>query len=117
MTEKLLPCPFCGVEARIMLEEEDRPDDSFHNVYCTVCGAQFWVKSKTEAIAAWNRRADVAPVVRGEWGQCSAFDEDENVYTCSVCGEPWTLFDGTPQENNMHYCPNCGAKMESEGGT
>ena len=55
---ELKPCPFCGGEARIMLEEEDRPDDSFHNVYCTICGAQFWVKSKTEAVAKWNRRAD-----------------------------------------------------------
>ena len=53
---ELKPCPFCGGKARIMLEEEDLPDTSFHNVYCTVCGAQFWVKSKSEAIEAWNRR-------------------------------------------------------------
>ena len=58
MTEKITALPVLRGEARIMFEEEDRPDDSFHNVYCTVCGAQFWVKSKTEAIAAWNRRAD-----------------------------------------------------------
>lgn len=63
--DKLLACPFCGGEARIMLEEEDRPDDSFHNVYCTICGAQFWVKSKTEAVAKWNRRA---PTLREEDG-------------------------------------------------
>ena len=54
--DKLLPCPFCGGKARIMFEEEDRPDDSFHNIYCTECGAQFWVHSKTEATAKWNRR-------------------------------------------------------------
>lgn len=54
--EELKPCPFCGREARIMLEEEDRPDDSFHNIYCTNCGVQFWVKSKSQAIEAWNRR-------------------------------------------------------------
>ena len=59
MTEKLLPCPFCGGEARIMLEEDDMPDDSFHNVYCKSCGVQFWVKSKTEAITLWNRRTPV----------------------------------------------------------
>ena len=57
MSSALLPCPFCEGEARVMLEEEDSPDDCFHNIYCTVCGAQFWVKSKTEAIAVWNRRA------------------------------------------------------------
>ena len=56
MSDKLLPCPFCGGEARIMLEEEDMPDNSFHNVYCMNCGAQFWVNSKSEAIKAWNNR-------------------------------------------------------------
>ena len=54
---EIMNCPFCGGEARIMLEEEDRPDECFHNIYCTSCGVQFWVKSKSEAIAAWNRRA------------------------------------------------------------
>ena len=33
-------------------------------------------------------------------------------YECSACGEPWTTIDGTPQDNGMNYCPNCGAKME-----
>jgi len=54
--DKLKPCPFCGGAARIMLDGEDLPDESFHNVYCTNCKVQFWVKSKTEAITAWNNR-------------------------------------------------------------
>lgn len=33
-------------------------------------------------------------------------------YTCSVCKCDWTTIDGTPQENNMRYCPECGAKMK-----
>jgi DNA-directed RNA polymerase subunit RPC12/RpoP len=41
-------------------------------------------------------------------------DEDNNVYTCSACGEPWTFDAGTPADYNMHYCPNCGAKMDKE---
>ena len=57
MTE-LKPCPFCGGKARIMLEDEHLPDECFHNIYCTSCGAQFWVKSKTEAITVWNRRIE-----------------------------------------------------------
>lgn len=56
MPDTLKPCPFCNGKARIMLEEEDLPDTSFHNIYCTNCGAQIWVKSKTEAIEKWNRR-------------------------------------------------------------
>lgn len=58
--------------------------------------------------------ADVVPVVHGKWEE---FDElyGDTTYKCSVCGEPWTLIDGTPQDNNMHYCPNCGAKMDGGG--
>ena len=35
-------------------------------------------------------------------------------YTCSSCGCDWTTIDGTPQDNNMRFCPECGAKMEGE---
>ena len=47
----------------------------------------------------------------GEWIQ----HEDDwcgNYYTCSACGCDWTTIDGTPWENNMRYCPECGAKMK-----
>ena len=55
---ELKPCPFCGGEARVIFEEEDLPDNSFHNVYCTNCGAQIWVTSKTVAIQKWDTRAE-----------------------------------------------------------
>ena len=76
---ELKPCPFCGGEARIMLEEEDRPDDSFHNVYCTGCGAQFWVKSKSEAEQKWNRRAQPDEPLNdiGELLESTAQDMDD----------------------------------------
>lgn len=61
--ERLRECPFCGGKARIMLEEEDRPDDTFHNIYCTDCGVQFWVGSKSEAIAKWNTRKPMERIV------------------------------------------------------
>jgi DNA-directed RNA polymerase subunit RPC12/RpoP len=41
-------------------------------------------------------------------------DYNDTYYKCSVCGEPWVLIDGTPLENGMHFCPKCGARMESE---
>ncbi len=50
--------------------------------------------------------ADVKPVVHGKWIK---FDED--TWECSNCGQLWTLVDGTPKENNMNYCPACGADM------
>ena len=54
--------------------------------------------------------ADVVPVARGEWKQ----DENET-YRCSECGILWALYDGTPLDNEMHYCPVCGARMDGEG--
>ena len=39
---------------------------------------------------------------------------DDSTYECSVCKESWTLITGTPQDNNMQYCSNCGAKMDKE---
>ena len=33
-------------------------------------------------------------------------------YECSVCKEPFTLIDGTPQDNLYNFCPNCGCEME-----
>lgn len=37
-----------------------------------------------------------------------------NSYKCTACGQIWTLNDGTPVENNMNYCPKCGADMKDE---
>jgi len=34
-----------------------------------------------------------------------------NVYKCSVCGSDWDMIEGTPQDNDFKYCPNCGARM------
>lgn len=59
---------------------------------------------------------DYAPVKHGEWVQNGDFDEECNVYTCSLCGEDWQLNAGNPVDNNMNYCPCCGAKMHKQGG-
>lgn len=53
--------------------------------------------------------ADVAPVRHGRWE-----DYEENTWQCSECGELFYLEDGTPKENEYHYCPNCGARMDGE---
>lgn len=53
---------------------------------------------------------EAEPVRRGEWNQV---DEcDDTYYSCTACGEEWITIDGTPAENNMNYCPHCGAKMD-----
>lgn len=50
---------------------------------------------------------------KGEW-LYKPNEYDDDTYECSQCGEPWTLIDGTPEENNMKFCPNCGADMRGE---
>lgn len=50
---------------------------------------------------------------RGRWVE-SEYSCGDLVYECSVCHEPWTLIDGTPFDNNMLFCPHCGAKMDME---
>jgi Lar family restriction alleviation protein len=53
MKTKLLPCPFCGREA----SERFISILSLFDVYCVRCAIGFARKTKSAAIAAWNRRA------------------------------------------------------------
>jgi len=51
--------------------------------------------------------ADVRPERYATW---TLVDESEIVWECSNCGCMWSLNDGgTPHENDMNYCPECGA--------
>ena len=49
----------------------------------------------------------------GHWIEQEDYNLD-TFYDCSECGESFSLIDGTPTDNLYNYCPNCGAKMESE---
>ena len=51
--------------------------------------------------------------LQGEWKTVEGYDGDE-YYECSNCGEPWILMAGTPKDNNMNFCPVCGADMRKE---
>lgn len=48
----------------------------------------------------------------GKWITKEGYDGDV-YYDCSVCGNSWTIIDGTPWDNGMNYCPHCGARMEA----
>ena len=73
-----------------------------------------WTPIRVKSLIARQPTADVAPVRNGRW-----IEKDDGwggtYYDCSACGESWTTIDGTPGENNMNYCPNCGAKMDGDG--
>jgi len=33
-------------------------------------------------------------------------------YECSRCGVLWEFNDGSPEDNEVYFCPKCGAKMQ-----
>ena len=56
MTDKLLPCPFCGGEARLI---EAECGTTIHAVECVLCQAKIgWFDEKERAIEAWNNRSN-----------------------------------------------------------
>ena len=66
MTETLKPCPFCGSKATEWVDD----DYSNYWVQCTNCFAQsdeFFTKS--EAVAAWNARAETGSVNSDAWNE------------------------------------------------
>ena len=43
-----------------------------------------------------------------EWKEC---DDEHNTHWQGTCGAKWTIEHGTPQENHMNFCPQCGGKL------
>ena len=85
----------------------------------TVCKSEYALaiagcRSHIRAIPA----ADVVPVRHGRWietTQPMGWD-DVTCAECSECGEDFVLDEWGMEDmkNLMHYCPNCGAKMDGE---
>ena len=61
-----------------------------------------------DALQGW--RYEERP--RGKW--IYKQESDYEFWECSNCGEPWDLIEGTPKDNNMNFCPNCGAQITEE---
>lgn len=110
MTDKLLPCPFCGGEAYIA-EMDVRFISCGQKEYETVikcedCGASIEseVYRKDRIAEAWNTRTE--RTCRMEYNEKASGDEiyPTEAYTCSLCR--CVTLDGKP-----NYCPNCGAKV------
>ena len=110
------PCPFCGNSARADVGFDEN-GDSFDYVICTDCGAStdgFYACSdgssgKEAAEDAWNHRYRE---ISGIWIRFDDHDEDGNVFECSKCGYMQILFEGTPFDNDWHYCPQCGSYLK-----
>lgn len=100
--DRLLPCPFCGGEATVI----DYRNDGLVGVGCSndTClgfsGLGWSYKTETEAIAAWNTRAERT---------CeNGMPRSYNYLECSLCGS--LAYKGSAE---FRYCPNCGAKVVS----
>ena len=101
MTE-LLPCPFCGGEAQTLRSG---------TWWCVACKTPFCCDvgkfdTESEAIAAWNTRAErtchVEYMPKNKELRMAPWIE------CSECGGE------LPVMITANYCQNCGAKVVGE---
>ena len=85
----------------MMDDEYIRRSDALKGVELFQCG---WAEIEAVQSDYIERlpAADVAPVVRGKWGDNGI--AGSMLVKCSVCG-----FDCGA--NSFSYCPNCGARM------
>ena len=73
MSGKLLPCPFCGSEAKILnYSGAYRVVDT--NYRCGVSFSERWYNTEQEAVDAWNERApDIVYCRECKYGVPNAF--------------------------------------------
>lgn len=88
---KLLPCPFCGGEAKAANEEY---------VSCLECGA---LLTGANAIKRWNTRAERT------CKNIASTDDIENEFVCSVCGYTVPMFEYGPEIGE--HCKGCGGEV------
>ena len=80
--------------------------DAVLDVYCDTPDIDLSCE-KFEAAILKIPAADVAPVRYGRW------EKRGSKWQCTNCKVLMSI-DGTPQENLLYHCPNCGAKMDLE---
>lgn len=114
MTDELKPCPFCGGENVETSYKDTFNGDFRRGVYCADCcgGIYPYYDTKTEAIDAWNTRAErTTPMYRDNHG----------IWHCENCEHGADRLTGSDGALDAwadswapNYCPNCGAKVVDE---
>lgn len=97
----MMPYEFCAIDKdgfKDWIKKNITPE-SFQVALCAMVDS---VESVTAKVST-----------RGKWIETEELDGG-SYYTCSACGEDWVCIESTPEENNMLYCPLCGAKMDLE---
>lgn len=90
--------------------------DEFHSL----CGPQTgdgWDNMGVRNLIMRQKAVDAAPVVHGRWVKMTGMmpPEYHGHYECSEC--QWHmkgLRNSWTREEELNYCPNCGAKMDGE---
>lgn len=105
---KLLPCPFCGGEAVSI----DGYREAFF-VQCEDCGATFpMFDTLSEAIAAWNRRAQPENEALVRCGNCSHWDKSISFMGAHACAY-WSPSRKEPRYTEwFEFCSFASAKPE-----
>lgn len=123
MSEKLKPCPFCGVEASVKYAAIGKGSAKGYWVSCDngdcredIECATYAFDTEAEAIEAWNRRVErTCRMERVAWHDTVGDHEiKRHKFVCSSCGLELEA-DFTPSLKYPYlYCPKCGAKAVDE---
>ena len=92
-------------DIRAFIEKEDMEYKEAHSYWCEIHG----IYNSIELIESLPS----AKPKTGEWEEVEDYNGDIH-YQCNQCKNEFILIDGTPQDNDYKYCPNCGAKMRGE---
>lgn len=95
-------------DARIMNEGDEK-------VLSEIDGYEKALEEVHKLILDKDLIENIQPVKHGYWEEVTDYGGwGDTYYRCSVCGEEWYLEDGKPKDNNMNFCPRCGARMDGD---
>ena len=118
MTEELKPCPLCGGHAEFEYtpwnDEHRTGDDGTGCIECQKCHLELAGYDRDEAENRWNRLGERGGEKFTDIGGCADLgkclwtnDPDDDSWD-TECGEKFVFNEGTPIENDFHFCPYCG---------
>ena len=88
------------IDAEVMLREIKKADEADPNL------ATCWSRGSIRRIIEGLPTIEAAPVVHGRWKYVEVIGFGY-LSTCSECGH---------HDHETNYCPNCGARMDGDGG-